>query len=318
MVRAKRRTLRRGEASESKAPPAVERVKAFLANVVPHLVNGVSGNPFPTPFAKPPGKGLSSPTVNVLWALLNMIDGYVLLLAGKVLSGERLTLVVFFAGVAAISIMASGSFAKKEDRRQPKTWPPGTIHEKNIVPLTTIDHTAALIVIDLQKGLVATPVVHPIDGIIERSAQLARAFRDRGVPVVLVNVAGGAPGRTDVVRPKMSIAPDFTKLVPEIGQHPDDIIITRHRVGAFLGTSLDETLRQRGVTQVFLTGIATSHGVEATARSAYDLGYNLVLVTEAITGRDPEAHRYSVEKVFPRISKMDRTDNVLTHLRSRQ
>jgi nicotinamidase-related amidase len=186
------------------------------------------------------------------------------------------------------------------------------------VPLTTLDTTAALIVIDLQKGLITTPVVHPIDGIIERSAQLARAFRERGLPVVLINVAGGAPGRTDTARPKMSLPPDFIELVPEIAQHRDDILITKHRVGAFLGTSLDETLRQRGVTQVFLTGIATSNGVEATARSAYDLGYNLVLVTDAITDRDPEAHRYSVEKVFPRISEMDTTDNVLTHLRSRQ
>ena len=186
------------------------------------------------------------------------------------------------------------------------------------MPLTAIDSIAALIVIDLQKGLIATPVVHPIDGIIQRSAQLARAFRERALPVVLVNVAGGAPGRTDVVRPKMSIPPYFTELVPEIGQHPDDIFITKHRVGAFLGTSLDETLRQRGVTQIFLTGIATSNGVEATARCAYDLGYNLVLVTDAITDRDPEAHRYSVEKVFPRISEMDTTGHVLTHLHSRQ
>ncbi len=89
---------------------------AFLANVVPHFVNGVSGDPFPTPFAKPPGKGLSSPTVNVVWALFNLVVGYVLLLAGKVLNGERLTVLVFFAGIAAISIMASRSFAKKEAR----------------------------------------------------------------------------------------------------------------------------------------------------------------------------------------------------------
>ena len=186
------------------------------------------------------------------------------------------------------------------------------------MPLTTLDDTAALIVIDLQKGLVATPVVHPIDGIIQRTAQLARAFRERGLPVVLISVAGGAPGRTDVVRPRMSLPPDFTELVPELGRHPEDILITKHRVGAFLGTSLDETLRQHGVTQIFLTGIATSNGVEATARSAYDLGYNLVLVTDAITDRDSEAHRYSVEKVLPRISEMDTTDNVLTHLRSRR
>jgi len=179
------------------------------------------------------------------------------------------------------------------------------------MPLTTLDTNAALIVIDLQKGLVATPVVHPIDGIIGRSAQLARAFRERGLPVVLVSVAGGAPGRTDVARHRMSLPPDFTELVPELGQHADDILVTKQRVGAFLGTSLDETLRQRGVTQIFLTGIATSNGVEATARSAYDLGYNLVLVTDAMTDRDADMHRHSVEKIFPRLGETDTTDNAL-------
>jgi nicotinamidase-related amidase len=183
--------------------------------------------------------------------------------------------------------------------------------EGKIMPLTTLDTNAALIVIDLQKGLVATPVVHPIDGIIGRSAQLARAFRERGLPVVLISVAGGAPGRTDVARHRMSLPPDFTELVPELGQHVDDILITKQRVGAFLGTSLDEILRQRGVTQIFLTGIATSNGVEATARSAYDLGYNLVLVTDAMTDRDADMHRHSVEKIFPRLGETDTTDNVL-------
>jgi hypothetical protein len=51
---------------------------AFLVNAVPHFVNGVSGRPFPTPFASPPGRGLSSPTVNVLWGTLNLGIGYVL------------------------------------------------------------------------------------------------------------------------------------------------------------------------------------------------------------------------------------------------
>jgi uncharacterized membrane protein len=89
---------------------------AILANVVPHFVNGISGDPFPTPFAKPPGRGLSSPTVNVVWALFNLIVGYVLFLVGKVSSGERSLQVVFFAGIASISIMASVNFARKHSR----------------------------------------------------------------------------------------------------------------------------------------------------------------------------------------------------------
>src|ERR1017187_10583802 len=51
----------------------------FLANAIPHFVSGMMGRPFQTPFAKPPGKGLSSSTVNVLWGAFNIVAGYVLL-----------------------------------------------------------------------------------------------------------------------------------------------------------------------------------------------------------------------------------------------
>ena len=85
----------------------------FLANVVPHFVHGISGDRFPTPFAKPPGRGLSSPTVNVVWALLNLVVGYFLFYVGKISSENISALVVFFVGVAAISVMMSVNFAKK-------------------------------------------------------------------------------------------------------------------------------------------------------------------------------------------------------------
>ena len=85
----------------------------FLANVVPHFVHGISGDRFPTPFAHPPGRGLSSPTVNVAWALFNLVIGYILFRIGRVSSGDDVALLIFFAGIAAISIMASVQFAKK-------------------------------------------------------------------------------------------------------------------------------------------------------------------------------------------------------------
>jgi nicotinamidase-related amidase len=184
------------------------------------------------------------------------------------------------------------------------------------MPLTQLDTTAALIVIDLQKGIVGLPTVHPAAEIVGRAAQLARAFRERGLPVVLVNVTGRAPGRTDAGAPKFSFPPDWTELVPELEQQPGDHLVTKRRVGAFIGTSLDDYLRQCGVTQVFVTGVATSAGVEATARSAYDYGYNVVLVTDAMTDRDADAHRHSIEKIFPRLGETDTTENVLRRLRS--
>src|SRR5579859_2486425 len=86
---------------------------AFLANVVLHFVHGVSGDRFPTPFAKPPGRGLSSPTVNVIWAWMNLVIGYVLLRAGKVSPENYATLIVLLAGIVFISTVLSFRFRQK-------------------------------------------------------------------------------------------------------------------------------------------------------------------------------------------------------------
>jgi hypothetical protein len=87
---------------------------AFFANAVPHFVHGISGNRFPSPFAHPAGRGLSSPTVNVLWALVNLALGYWLLRFGPISSQRLDAVLIFFAGVAAISIPLSVHFQKKE------------------------------------------------------------------------------------------------------------------------------------------------------------------------------------------------------------
>jgi hypothetical protein len=86
---------------------------AFLANVVPHFVHGISGDRFPTPFAHPPGRGLSSPTVNVAWAWLNLIVGYVLLRAGKVSPENYASLITLLAGIVTISTILSFRFRQK-------------------------------------------------------------------------------------------------------------------------------------------------------------------------------------------------------------
>jgi hypothetical protein len=87
---------------------------AFLANFVPHFIKGVSGDPFPTPFSKPPGKGLSSPIVNVWWALLNVLVGYLLFRVGKVSPDDMLSLIVFFLGAAGISLLSARNFVNKD------------------------------------------------------------------------------------------------------------------------------------------------------------------------------------------------------------
>jgi nicotinamidase-related amidase len=186
------------------------------------------------------------------------------------------------------------------------------------MPLTKLDDISALVLIDLQKGIVGLQTAHPAGEIVGRAARLARAFRDKSLPVVLVNVSGMAPGRTEVGRPNFAFPPDWTELVPELERQPGDHIVTKERVGAFHGTDLDSHLRQRGVTQIVLAGIATSAGVESTARGAYDLGYNVTLVVDAMTDRSDEMHRHSVEKFFPRLGETGRTDEVLRLLNERR
>ena len=180
--------------------------------------------------------------------------------------------------------------------------------------LTTLDARPALVVIDLQKGITAVPAVHPIDDIIKRSARLAAAFRRYGLPVVLVNVTGGAPGRTEISRPAFPRPPDWADIVEDLGQQPDDLLVTKQTWGAFHGTSLDTLLRDRGVTQIVLTGVSTSAGVESTARSAHEHGYHVALVTDAMTDRDGDAHQNSVQRIFPKLGETATTDDVLTLL----
>ena len=85
----------------------------FLANVVPHFIHGISGDSFPTPFATPPGKGLSSPTVNVLWACLNLLIGYILFRVSKTSVKNKLAMLVLFSGIVVMSVMLSYAFLDK-------------------------------------------------------------------------------------------------------------------------------------------------------------------------------------------------------------
>ena len=87
---------------------------AFLSNAIPHFVKGTSGDKFPTPFSKPPGKGLSSPVVNVLWGTLNIILGYILLKVSHVAGDNIISLIVFFTAVTAKSLGSAINFQKKD------------------------------------------------------------------------------------------------------------------------------------------------------------------------------------------------------------
>jgi nicotinamidase-related amidase len=183
--------------------------------------------------------------------------------------------------------------------------------------VAVIDPKTALIVIDLQKGIVGLSLLHPIDDVLKRTRALLDAFRQRNLPVVLVNVAGAAPGRTEQPRGNVPRAEGWTDLVPELNQQPSDIVVTKHTWGAFPGTSLDSQLKGLGVTQVVVVGVATGTGVESTARQAYELGYHVTLAVDAMTDRNPEAHDYSIKKVFPRLGETGTTEEIIQLLSGR-
>jgi nicotinamidase-related amidase len=183
------------------------------------------------------------------------------------------------------------------------------------VAMTTLDLKTALIVIDLQAGIVGLPTAQPAEAVIQQAAVLADAFRRHGLPVVLVNVDGGAPGRTE--QPRRGERPaGWAELVPELHQQPSDHTVTKRTWGAFTNTDLDEYLKRRGVSQVVIVGIATSAGVESTARQAHEHGFIVTLAVDAMTDMDPDAHINSVSRIFPRLGETGATGEILTLLES--
>lgn len=183
------------------------------------------------------------------------------------------------------------------------------------MPLTLLDPNTALIVIDLQKGIVNGNFIHPIGDIIDRTRTLIDVFRAKKLPVVLVNVAGRAPGRTEQgSRSSQTFAEGWTDLHPELNQQSSDIVVTKRSWGAFATTDLNYQLKARGVTQVVVTGVATSAGVEATARQAYEQGFNVTLAIDAMTDMREEAHEYSIRSVFPRVGETGSTKEIISLL----
>ncbi|WP_024510588.1 isochorismatase family protein [Bradyrhizobium sp. ARR65] len=182
--------------------------------------------------------------------------------------------------------------------------------------ISTLDPNTALLVIDLQKGIAALPTAHPMQDVINNAATLLDAFRGRDLPVVLVNVDARAPGRTERSFSTDGFPADWTDLVPELKQQPGDHAVTKRTWGAFTNTDLERYLRQRGVTQVVVAGVATSAGVESTARHAHELGFNVALAVDAMTDMDSEAHLNSVTRVFPRIGETGTTRELIDRLGS--
>ena len=182
------------------------------------------------------------------------------------------------------------------------------------MPLTTLDPNTALIVIDLQKGLAGLVPAEVFDPIVVRSAALAAAFRARGLPVVLVTADGVAPGRSEQATRLDNLPPGFADVLPALDQQPGDIAVVKRTWGVFARTDLEQRLRALGVTQVVVTGVATSIGVESTARQAYEAGFNVTLAIDAMADLLPSAHDNSIANIFPRLGETGTTDEILALL----
>jgi nicotinamidase-related amidase len=178
--------------------------------------------------------------------------------------------------------------------------------------VTALDPNTALIVIDLQKGIVSLLAVHPIEDVIERVSTMAAAFREQGLPVVLVNVTGEPAVRTEQPRRHRAVPAGWADLIPELNRQPQDHAVTKNMPGAFTKTGLEAHLQALGITQIVIAGVATSNGVEVTARQAYELGFNIAFPIDAMTDGSADAHTYSVMRVFPRIGETGTADEIIS------
>ena len=175
--------------------------------------------------------------------------------------------------------------------------------------MPTIDAaTTALVLIDLQNGIVGMDLA-PRSGreVVATATDMAARFRAARAPVVLVHVE-----LTPTLAPPQAVDEPMASLAPPPGWsdyvdglvHDGDVLVTKHHWGAFTGTDLDLQLRRRGIGRIVLGGIATNFGVESTARSAWELGYELVIPEDLCTSANADAHRFAFGSIFPRIARV--------------
>ena len=170
----------------------------------------------------------------------------------------------------------------------------------------------ALVLIDLQHGIVSMPLA-PRSGkeVVETAKALAARFRAAGAPVFLVHVGWAADGADRPSRnvdkpspvPPGGLPPEWMEFVSGL-EETGDIRIHKRQWGAFTGTPLDLHLRRRGISTIVLAGIATNFGVESTARHAWELGYDLLIVENATTSRSAELHEFAIANILPQIARL--------------
>ncbi len=182
--------------------------------------------------------------------------------------------------------------------------------------------TTALISIDLQGFIVTRPVApHSARQVIENTADIARALKSMGGTTIFVTVGFSAdyadavnqPTDEIVTFPQGGFPPEALAEPPEIAALTPDVRIVKRQWSAFYGTELDLQLRRRGIRTVILTGIATNFGVEATIRDAYAHNYAVIAVEDAMATFSAEMHAFACERIFPRLSRVRKTADILAN-----
>lgn len=180
--------------------------------------------------------------------------------------------------------------------------------------------SAALVLIDLQNGIVGRALApHAASDVVARAAQLAAALRAKRGAVVYVRVDVADVLRLPVDAPMRDPnapppPPSASQLVPDSGYQAGDLLITKRQWGAFYGTELDQQLRRRKIQTIILGGIATNFGVESTARAAFDRGYELIFVEDAMSSLSVPAHDFAIQNIFPRMGRVRSTAETLAAL----
>jgi nicotinamidase-related amidase len=179
----------------------------------------------------------------------------------------------------------------------------------------------ALVIIDLQKGIVSMPAKpYSTAEVVKNASRLAKKFRESNMPVFLVHVYSDVetslhPLNDSGQLRRGDMPEDWHEFVPELERSRNDIIITKKQWGAFYGTDLDLQLRRRKIDTIVLCGIATKYGVESTARFAYEYGYQQVFPEDAMSDLSEESHKDSVEFVLKRIGRVRKTEEILKWIR---
>jgi nicotinamidase-related amidase len=173
----------------------------------------------------------------------------------------------------------------------------------------------ALVLIDLQKGVLAMPMApHAAPAVYERSMLLAQRLRDAGGLVVRVRVSFSSD-LVDALQPPVDQPTNHSALPPGWDQFPDspppsDLLITKRQWGAFYGTELDLQLRRRNIRCIVLGGIATNIGVESTARNAVEHGYELVIPEDLCSAMSVEMHAFSFKHILPRLARITSSEAI--------